>query len=247
MDRVTINIIIMMKELRTYILKRQMQGMKVSPNSHVMRDYKALLPATLTPFVTAMLVGLMLGDVSLKWNKTLTGASIQFESGDKHVAYAFYVWHLLFPYCLGLPRRQARLNENGNTVVTWCFQTVTHPAFLFLHNLFIVKGTKHILPELLIHAITPVSLAFWFMDDGGQQDYVGYGLQLHTQGFTVTEVESLCAILQDKFGLDCWVKSNKRKPIIAISGHSYALFLSIVGPHIHESMRFKFPTGSRTV
>ena len=85
------------------------------------------------------------------------------------------------------------------------------------------------------------------MDDGGQQDYRGYGLQLHTQGFTVDEVQSLCVLLRDKFGLDCWLKFNKGKPIIAISGHSYTVFLGLVGPHIHESMRYKFPSGSRTV
>lgn len=117
--------------------------------------------------------------------------------------YAFHVWHMLYPYCLGLPRRQVRVNTAGNTVVTWCFQTVTHPAFLFLHDLFIISNSKYIVAEVLLDAITPVSLAYWFMDDGGRQDYTGYGLQLHTQGFNEEEVLALCNILTVKFNLLC--------------------------------------------
>jgi hypothetical protein len=85
------------------------------------------------------------------------------------------------------------------------------------------------------------------MDDGGQQDYRSYGLQLHTQGFTPSEVEALCDILANQFDLDCWMKFNKQKPIIAISGKSYITFFGLVKEHIHESMRYKFPIGSRTV
>ena len=120
------------------------------------------------------------------------------------MAYAFYVWHLLFPYCLELPRRQIRINANGNTVVTWCFQTIKHPVFLCLSPYFLLEesSVKGINPELLSEAISPVSLAFWFIDDGGQQDYRGYGLQFHTQGFTVEEVNALCNILNTKFGLN---------------------------------------------
>lgn len=207
-----------------------------------MRQYKELLPIELSSIQKEMLVGLMLGDVSLKWNKSLTGASVQFEWGDKHMAYAFYVWHLLYPYCLEVPRRQVRINKHGNEVVTWCFQTVTHSAFLFLYDAFIIKGKKCIIPALN-ELISPISLAFWFMDDGGQQDYRGYGLQFHTQGFTESEVDLLCKILQDKFGLNCWRKSNKGKPIIAISGHSYDTFFGLIKDYMHESMYCKLPSG----
>jgi len=119
---------------------------------------------------------------------------------------------------------------------------------MFLSPYFLLdKGSvKGINAGLLSDAITPVTLAFWFMDDGGQQDYRGYGLQFHTQGFTVNEVKALCDILNTKFGLDCWQKFNKGKPIIAISGKSYDKFFGLVNTHIHESMRYKFPQGNRT-
>ena len=68
-----------LQQLRLHILRQRFLGTPVSPNSIIMRQYRELLPIELTTFTQAMLVGLMLGDVSLKWNKSLTGASLQFE------------------------------------------------------------------------------------------------------------------------------------------------------------------------
>jgi LAGLIDADG DNA endonuclease family len=234
-----------MKYLRDLIINKRNNGKVVGPNSKLMKDFRNSLPVELSLCVRAMLVGLMLGDISIQINPAGTAARLKFEWGDVNKEYAYYVYSLLQEYCLEIPRRQVRINAKGNIVVTWCFQTVTHPAFIFLHQLFIVNGIKCILPDILIHEITPVSLAFWFMDDGGSHTS-RYGLQLHTQGFLTHEVESLCTILRNRFDLDCWVKISKGKPTIVISGHSYDKFFGLVKEYIHVSMRRKFPKLSKT-
>lgn len=61
-----INMKTTLQTLRLEILRRQYEGKKVSPNSLLMRACKAAMPAVLSAFTQAMLVGLMLGDVSLK-------------------------------------------------------------------------------------------------------------------------------------------------------------------------------------
>jgi len=68
-----------MTQLRTLILRRRFKNQPVSPNSLVMKDYRAILPNVLTSFIKEMLLGLMLGDVTLKFNKTRTTASLHFE------------------------------------------------------------------------------------------------------------------------------------------------------------------------
>lgn len=55
-----------LQQLRLEILRRRHDGLKVSPNSLLMRAYKAAMPTALTILTEGMLVGLMLGDVSLK-------------------------------------------------------------------------------------------------------------------------------------------------------------------------------------
>lgn len=219
----------------------------VSPNSKLMWAYKESLPM-LTPFQQQVCTGLMLGDVNLVANSTGTAHRIKFEWGDVNYAYAMYVYSLLELYCLTPPRKQTRINANGNTVVTWCFQTVSVPAFNFLADVFLVKGKKIINTTLLAPYLTDVALAHWYMDDGSLSSSADrYGLTLHTQGFSTAEVDALIALLVAQFGLNCWQRSNKGLPIIAISGHSYPVFFGLVASHIHESMRRKFPTGSLTV
>ena len=240
--------------LRKLVLSHVAQRGIVSPNSKEVKAYKAALPP-LTPQLLAVAVGLMLGDVSLQANKAKTAYRIKFEWGDVHKDYAFHIYALFEMYCLSVPRKQVRVNRLGHEVTTWCFQTVMHPAFEVLAHLFISsgeagssKGKKVIDASVLSDRITPVSLAYWFMDDGGLLSYRPnrYGIQLHTQGFTTSEVESLVKVLHDKFGLKCWTKLNKGKRTIAISGHSYATFFNLVKPFIHTSMMHKLPQGHRT-
>lgn len=221
---------------------------KISPNSKVLIAYKAALP-NLTPFLLTVAIGLMLGDVSLQSNKAGTAHRIKFEWGDINKSYAFYVYDLFKMYCLSEPRMQTRTNANGNEVVTWCFQTVMHPAFNVLAELFLLNGKKVIKLTPLIEAFSPVSLAFWFMDDGGLISYKPnrYAIQLHTQGFNQHEVASLMQLLVAKYNLKCWLKPNKGRWTIAISGHSYDIFFNLTKQYIHESMRHKLPQGSKTI
>jgi hypothetical protein len=234
-----------MNVFRNLIMEARRKGKVVSPNSTLMKDFRNTLSTELSPFIHAMLVGLILGDISIQINKAGTAARLKFEWGDVNKEYALHVYSLLADYCLDEPRRQERVNANGNTVVTWCFQTITHPAFVFLYHLFIVDGVKGIQPSLLLDAITPVSLAYWFIDDGSSHPS-RYGMQLHTQGFQPVEVEALCGILQEKFNLDCWVKISKSKPTIVISGHSYDTFFHLVKEYIHTSIQRKFPILPKT-
>lgn len=92
-----------LKSIRLSILQRHHKGKRVSNNSTIMKSYLAKLPSQLSIFQKEMVIGLMLGDATLKVNKTQTAACMQFEWGDINKEYAFHVWHMLYPYCLSLP------------------------------------------------------------------------------------------------------------------------------------------------
>jgi len=81
------------------------------------------------------------------------------------------------------------------------------------------------------------------MDDGGKTDYSGQskGIDMHTQGFTADEVNTLSKELNDKFGFNSWVTPNKGKLIIRISSKEYSKFIELVDPYIHPGMRYKLP------
>ena len=74
------------------------------------------------------------------------------------------------------------------------------------------------------------------MDDGGAH---GSGLRLHTQSFTLKEVEILINALKQNFNLICTKQKNGDKYIIYINSKSINHLRSLVLPHICPSMLYK--------
>src|ERR1700735_2330297 len=98
------------------------------------------------------------------------------------------------------------------------------------------KTSTFFLMELLL---TPLALAVWAMDDGCK---VGYGFKLSTNSFTLTEVQQLCAVLHEIYGLVFTVQdagsSAGDQYVIYIASKSMELFRDIVRPHFHESILY---------
>ena len=76
----------------------------------------------------------------------------------------------------------------NKTYVQWRFKTKVDPFFSGLHAYFCPSGQK-IVPENISSVLnSPLSLAVWFMDDGGRRND-SYGLFLNTLSFTKEENE----------------------------------------------------------
>nr|YP_006072998.1 intronic ORF [Nitella hyalina]AEH42864.1 intronic ORF [Nitella hyalina] len=199
----------------------------------------------LTPELSDISIGLLLGDVSLQTQNNGKTYRIKFEYGNKNFEYAKHLYEKLAPWILSPPRAQDRVNTNGVTVRTWCFQTISHSAFLPLASIFLDQNRKkHIIPCLVEDYLTAQGLAYWYMDDGGRADYgnrTQKGMSLHTHGFKEHEVVLLCDGLKKKFDLQCWPKRNKKKFMIVISGHSYETVISLIGNSLIPSMKHKLP------
>jgi hypothetical protein len=218
---------------------------KFNPNSKALREYKAKL-TSLTRIQFETLIGLALGDISIQTQNKGRTYRIKFEWGNINRKYAFHIYKVFKEWILTEPQKRIRTNKNGNQITTWYFQTFSHEAFNPLANLFIGStGKKTITANLIINNLTPRGLAYWFQDDGGKLDYSpnqGKGIVLNTQSFTKNEVQQLANELQTKFGLICWVKPNKGKSVIVISGESFEKFVALVDPFIIPSMRDKLPS-----
>lgn len=226
------------KEIMELKVTLKKLGKKLSPNSHEFRQYKDTLKGlTLMQYQAA--IGLILGDARIEFSKSGNGALLKFEWGDVNKKYAFHVYGLFQDYCLTHPRKQVRTNSNGNEVITWCFQTLSHKDFLSLADLFLVNGKKVIVDKLIYNHLTQVGLAYWFMDDGGINGSHSYGIQINTQSFTVEEVDTVCSELQQKFDLICWRGKNKGKPIVVISSKSYLNFVTLTNDYIVLSIKHK--------
>lgn len=155
------------------------------------------------------------GDVYIRSRDNGKTYCMQFEWNNKD--YIDHVCNIYNEWVLSSPHYKERVNHLNNLVVTWGAQTFKHEAFNELAKLFVVGNKKHITKNLIKDHITPIGLAYWFMDDGGKWDYnkdtKNKSIVLNTQGFIVNEVNIMIEELNEKFNLDCTIKYNKKNQL----------------------------------
>ena len=193
-------------------------------------------------------IGVLLGDASIQKNtsKEMEKWRLKFSQSAKHSAYIHHLHDqfkvlstLIEEYVISGPS----FNQTRNM---YSFQTVFDKRFKCLANIFLdCDGKKKITCFFKENPISPLSLAYWSMDDGGllsyKKDWPRKGLVFNTQGFTFAEVETLSQNLNRSYNLKTWVKLNKKKPIIAVSGKEYHQISRIFLPYMHQSMKYKLP------
>jgi LAGLIDADG DNA endonuclease family len=217
---------------------------KVHPNSKLLKEYKSTLKY-LSKIQLETAIGLILGDVSLQSQNKGKTFRMKFEWGDKNKKYAEHIYNVFNEWILSPPKKKERINEKGNAVVTWSFQTISHEAFNQLGDLFLTKNYKSVVNNLITDYLSERGLAYWFMDEGGKLDYnknsKNRGLVLNTQSFSEKEVNMMSKELKIKFNLDTNLRLNKNKYIIVINSTSFRKFLDLTYKYIIPSMRYKLP------
>lgn len=81
------------------------------------------------------------------------------------------------------------------------------------------------------------------MDDGGAHKS---GLLLHTNNFTLVEVEVLIKLLSDKYGIKANLWDKGGKYVIYITAESMPTLRSVVTQHIHSTFLYKLGTVSQS-
>jgi hypothetical protein len=173
----------------------------------------------------------MLGDASIQSNtsKTKEKYILKFLQGAKNEEYLYTLHNEFKDYVISTPFFDSKRN-------TYSFQTVFTSQFKVVADIFLIDQElptkKGIGSFFLRNKISPITLAYWFMDDGGllayNKDYVRKGLVLNTHNFIFDEVNLLSENLNLTYSLGTWVKRNKKRPIIAISGEVYDKVKSIL-------------------
>ena len=185
----------------------------------------------------AIIIGTILGDSHLAMLKT--DARLEMMHSEKQKEYLFWKYRELSSFVSARSHRVEIVDRRfRKTYVEWKFSTKMHPLFTNLRKQFYPRGRKIVPRNISKLLVSPLSLAVWFMDDGGRRND-SYGLFLNTLSFTKTEHELLRACLSKRFSLDSrlhWVQDGYR---IYIPSASAQRFCEIVYPHIIPSMQYK--------
>lgn len=219
------------------------QKSDIGKSRKLLKEYKNQISLKKDQFEICL--GLILGDAHLQTQNQSKSYRLKFEVGEKNLEYLKHIQQVLDPFILSQPNEIVRVNQAGHEVKTFQLQTISHTDFnVFAHGFQLDKGKKSIDSDFLSKNLTLQSVAYWYMDDGGKLDYTpneGKGIVFNTQNFEFEEVQTLCDILNKKFGYKTWPKKNKGKFVVAVSGKDYEDLTKNVYPYIVPSMQHKWP------
>ena len=104
------------------------------------------------------------------------------------------------------------------------------------------EAGKKKITERWIDKITPLSLAFWYMDDGsmGSEKLQRARASLHTHGYTEEEVNLLRSMLKKNFNIDSSIYYSKGF-FITLTADGSEKFFKLIYPYICDSMKYKLP------
>jgi len=184
-----------------------------------------------------IVLGTILGDSHIAMLKT--GARLEMMHGQKQKDYIFWKHSELSLFVSAQPHKLEIIDKRSDKKYTeWKFSTNIHPFFTELRQHFYPKGKKIVPTNISDLLVSSLSLAIWFMDDGGRRND-SYGLFLNTLSFSKVEHLLLQKCLRRNFSLDSrlhWIQDGYR---IYIPSASAQRFCEIVYPHIVPSMRYK--------
>ena len=184
-----------------------------------------------------ILIGTILGDGHIAMLKT--GARLEVAHTEKQRDYVLWKYAELNRFGAAKPHLISFYdNRYRKTYRQWRFKTNVADPFTTLNRVFYQNRKKIIPKDITEHLYSPLSLAVWFMDDGGRRND-SYGLFLNTLSFTIKEHRLLQTCLQKNFSLETrlhWIKDGYR---LYIPSKEAVKFCSLVYPHLIPSMYYK--------
>lgn len=187
----------------------------------------------------AIIIGTILGDAHL--GQTKHGVRLEIGHSNHQKPYVFWKYRMLRSF-VGAAPHLIKINDARyqQTYRQWRFKTRIHETFAQLHDIFYPQGKK-IIPKFIDDLLdSPLSLAVWFMDDGGRRND-SYGLFLNTLSFTKPDQERLRQCLKKNFSLETrlhWISDGYR---LYIPSSQAIHFCDLVHRHMMPSMKYKLP------
>ena len=211
------------------------EAQELLPGDRVMQS----VPHYLSGFQWEVLLGSLMGDAALSPSKSGHGARLRFGHGKKQEEYADWKASLF-----GNVGSSRSTNDKGAVF----YDLTPMPELSELRDAVYIGGKK-VLSDDYLKRLTPMSLAVWYMDDGGFT-MRSQGLQARTQGgsgrseICVQAMEAgsrarLVALLQDTWDLNVKLVERGGNAIIQFPTAETAKFHALIAPFVHPSMAYK--------
>ncbi len=198
------------------------------------------LPHYLSDFQWTALKGTLMGDGAVSPTRSGRGARYRYTHGEKQADYAEWKASLFANID---SRRHVR--EDG--VVTYDFTPMPELADLRRE---VYQGAKKSFNEDFLKALTPLSLALWYMDDADftirskaeQRTQVLTGRSvICVEAMEVATQKRLVDYLKDTWGIASTLKSSgtSKKATLVFDNANTAKLHALIAPYVHPSMEYK--------
>jgi recombination protein RecA len=193
----------------------------------------------LSEFQWEVLLGGLMGDGALSFNQNGLAARFRFGHGARQAEYAD--WKASLFANIGVCR-----SVNDKAAVFYDMSPLPELAEL---RRAVYIGGKKLLSEDYLKALTPLSLAVWYMDDGTLAERAK-GLQARTrdgsgrseiciQAMDPTTQRRLVAYLTDTWGITPTMRLRAGKAVFVFPKDETAKLHALVAPYVHPSMQYK--------
>lgn len=184
-----------------------------------------------------IVLGTVLGDGCLERN----GSNVRLRIDHAYSQRALVDWkhrqlHELEPLSPRIVERVDR--RTGQKHVNYRFTTRTTCALNRIRSLFYGTGEKRISSEICDLLDSSLSVAVWYMDDGGRRSDCRSGY-LNTNAYATTDVDLLRSVLRSNFDIETVTHYAAGKPRIYIPASQFPQFCDLVRPHIIREMEYK--------
>lgn len=188
-----------------------------------------------------ILIGMLLGDANLQsFSLGKTARLRVLHSANQ----ALYIEH---KYSLFKPLIRTKLlayKEKQTKYEKMYFNTVTTNKLKFYYDMFYKENPvrKKIVPKLIHRYLEPITLAYWYMDDGALKwKNRSKAVRICTDNFTQEEVQLLVDSLNNKYPwMNATMQKQRSRYRIYIPNTEYK-FSQLIEPYVVESMKYKLP------
>lgn len=205
-------------------------------NTNTIREYKEKLKLTKTQ--REVLVGLLLGDGHLETQDNGKTYRLKVEHGILQKEYVDTLYKIFKPWCSHGPMKRIRRTKYG-IVTSYGFYTYSSGTLRFYAQQFYPEKGKRVIPILIRKLLTPQAIAIWFMDNGSKKSKIHSTYIFHTHAFTKRELQVVCNILKEKFGIEMHIHRQYAVYRLYVMAKSAQKFRDLIEAYMVPSMRYK--------
>nr|YP_009519423.1 hypothetical protein [Rhipiliopsis peltata]AYC65483.1 hypothetical protein [Rhipiliopsis peltata] len=181
-------------------------------------------------YIQQIVIGCILGDGSI----TKSGC-LQIEQSSKQKEYVYWKYEQLKSIVSDEPKRVNRYDKRTQCTYS-SDRFYTRALFKQLRKEFYPIEKKSIPLNVQNFLKAPVTLAVWYMDDGGRGANTKKGVILSVPNYDFESQLRLQTALKFNYGIDTTLHKNGQ---LYVPMSSYTTFDNCISPHIIPSMRYK--------